>query len=124
MNRKAGFEVYEDDGETNDYKKNLFVKRNIECITLPDRYEISYTQVSEKNYNAQERNLIYILHLEKKPGIILQYGRKLKFLRMQDLMNEASGFIEKAEWSWDKINNICMIRIPSSLKSEPITVVN
>ena len=121
-NRTASFDVYEDKGETNDYKNDLYLKRKFECSSKADRYEITCKEVAENNFQAVSRDLVYKFYLEEKPSAVELSGKKLKATRLNS--NEAAVYepIKKAEWSWDKEENQCIIKIPATAATELIVI--
>ncbi|MFO7668328.1 MAG: glycoside hydrolase family 31 protein [Bacteroidales bacterium] len=121
-NRNARFVVYEDNGETNDYKNDLYVKREFLCTSKPDRYEITYQEVAANHFQPFSRDLTYRLYLDEKPSAVRLSGKKLKAFklnRMDVMVNEP---IKKAEWSWDQNMNQCLIRIPSVAATQAIVI--
>ncbi len=124
INKKASFNVYEDDGETNNYKSDVFVKRKIQCLTKRTGLEINYKEAVSNGFVAQNRNLVYQVHMAKKPASVLLSGKKLKTFRLKKTENILSDTIEKAEWNWDEESQTCVIRIPSSLVEQKIIIEN
>jgi len=118
VNRKASFDIYEDDGETNDYKKDVFAKRNIVCKTNKENYEISYTETVKNNFKPVKRDLVYKLYLKEKPSNVLISGKKAKTFKIKSEIDWLNLNLTKVDWSWDKVNGICVIRVPSHLASQ------
>jgi len=121
-NRKARFQVYEDGGETNDYKSDQFVKREFLCYSKSGIYEIRYKEGAENHFQVISRDLIYKLQLTEKPSAVRLSGKKLKAskpVNKDDLRNER---IKKAEWNWDKESGLCVIKIPSNALTEIIII--
>ncbi len=124
INKKAKFEVYEDDGETNNYKSDIFVKRKIQCLTKRTGLEISRKEAVSNGFAAQNRNLVYQVHMAKKPASVLLSGKKLKTFKLKKDENILPDTIEKAEWSWDEIAGNCFIRIPANFADQKIVIEN
>ncbi len=121
-NRNARFVVYEDKGETNDYKNDLYVKREFLCTSKPDRYEISCQVAAANNFRPFSRELTYKLYLDEKPSAVRLSGKKLKAFKLNNMDKLVSEPIKKAEWNWDKNMNLCVIRIPSTAANEAIVI--
>jgi len=121
-NKKAEFEVYEDDGETNDYKRDIFLKRNIECKTTRKDYQISYSEETSNGYVADKRNRVYKLYLEEKPSQVRLGGKKLRKLsgKQKEILPEKS--FGKAGWSWNEEKGICLIKAPGKTEKENIVI--
>ncbi len=121
-NRNARFVVYEDNGETNDYKNDLYVKREFLCSSKPDRYEISYQEVAANHFQPISRDLTYKLFLDEKPSAVRLSGKKLKTFKLNHLDEPVNEPVMKAEWTWDQNMNQCVIRIPSTAATEAIVI--
>ena len=124
INRKATFNIYEDDGETNNYKSDVFVKRKIVCLTKRTGFELSYKESASNGFVAQNRNLVYLVHMNKKPTSILLADKKLKTFKLKKTEITLSYNIERAEWSWDETSGTCFVRIPFSKLSEKVIIEN
>ncbi len=120
--RKASFVVYEDSGETNDYKNDEYVKRTFLCSSKADRYEIEYREEAANGFKAVSRDLVYKLHLEEKPSAVRQEGKKLKAVKQHGLEKLLQEPIVKAQWNWDKSGAFCVIRIPAGLAGGTIVI--
>ena len=124
INKKASFNVYEDDGETNNYKSDVFVKRKIQCLTKRTGLEIICKEAVSNGFAAQNRNLVYQVHMAKKPASVLLSGKQLKTFKLKKDENILPDTIEKAEWSWDEIAGNCFIRIPANFADQKIVIEN
>lgn len=124
INKKASFDIYEDDGETNNYKFDVFVMRNVRCVTKRSGMEISYKEVASTGFQAQKRNLVYRIHMNKKPASVLLGEQKLKTFKIKKDEEILPENIEKAAWSWDEGAGTCLIRIPDNRRNEKITIEN
>jgi len=107
VNRSASFEVYEDDGETNDYQRDVFLKRSFNCKTTREGFEINLNQKNPNNYEGKDRDVKIRIHTDKNPRKILTgEGDKLK---------KGNRHIEKKRlaWHYDKDKNVCVIQLPA-----------
>jgi alpha-glucosidase len=102
----VSFELYEDDGESQDYLENKFCKTIFECRTSERAYTLT---VSARNGNGFQPSLarkqVWMLHLPSKPGKILLDKKPLN-----------TGV------SWDAAKGICSITIPDNGKAHTIDV--
>lgn len=107
VNHSASFNVYEDDGETNDYKQNIFLYRTLKCKTLENRYQIDINVNSQNGYKVSERKTIIHLYTEKKPKYILSGN--------EDKIKKGEQYIEKdlPAWFFEKEMQMCVIHIPA-----------
>ncbi|RCW34624.1 glycoside hydrolase family 31 protein [Marinilabilia salmonicolor] len=116
LNRSASFEVYEDDGETNDYKKDVFVKRSVQCKLLQNGYEILLNEKVSNGFEVTPRDLMIRIHTDEKPAkISTSDGDKLK---------KGERHFEKGRKSWfyDKENEVCVIQVPASSQVDKLMV--
>ncbi len=111
-NKEAQFVVYEDDGESNDYKQGGFANRNIKVFTKDDAIEIEYNDTVYQGFSADERDLYYDVLLEEKPRRIIFGKEKIKKARKNLQPCESE---EKMKWHWDKSKHICRISIPKEI---------
>ena len=102
----VAFEMYEDDGESQDYLQNKFCKTVFECITSEKSYTLN---VSARNSNgfqpSLKRKQVFMLHLTKKPGKVLMDKKPL-----------TTGV------SWDAVKGIYSITIADNGKAHTIEV--
>ncbi len=124
INKKAKFEVYEDDGETKNYKSEVFVKREIVCMTKRTSLEIKYKEEVSNGYVAKKRDLVYQLYMDEKPASVLLGDKKLKTFKLKKAEDILPDKIEKSQWSWDESLNKCIIHIPASMVGPEIVIEN
>jgi alpha-glucosidase len=108
--RTADFSLYEDDGETNDYKKNIFGKTEIKCLSAKDELNIGIETKNENGWNQKIiRKFGIKIHLDQAPKSISIGTDKLKQVGPDKLERTTESTIEKAVWSWDKQTRTCRI---------------
>jgi len=70
--RSATFTLYEDDGETNNYKKDSCSKTEVKCISAKEGWNVSIHRRDEKGRNPEiGRNIGIKIHLEQAPQSIV-----------------------------------------------------
>jgi len=108
--RSAAFTLYEDDGETNDYKKDIYGKTGITCISAKDELNIDITTENENGWNSNKNSNFGIkIHLDKAPESISIDAKKLKQIGNDKLEKLTDSNTEKPVWSWDKLTKTCRI---------------
>lgn len=113
--REASFELYEDDGESNDYQKNLFAKTKITCFTKLKGYTVNIKAREEKGFAIQgQRNLVIKLHIDQKPKSVFLQGKKIKSVNPVKQESSTDNDYKVSSWSWDKEKNILSAKIPDS----------
>ncbi len=120
--RKARFVVYEDDGETTAYKEDKFLRREVVCASREDRLEIRYTVELVNQYNGEERDLFYLVHLDEKPASIYLAGKKLRTFKGSDTDQLMQETVQKAGWSWCPETGECLVRIPAADAFELVSI--
>lgn len=122
--RSAVFTLYEDDGETNDYKKNICSKTEIKCISAKESWKMSILKLNEKVHNpGTDRNIGIKIHLEQAPQSILLNSGKLKSTNPDKLEKSWYEISEKAVWSWDKPTKTCVIKLLDNDSPTEIVII-
>jgi alpha-glucosidase len=122
VNKKSQSDIYEDDGETNNYKADIFVKRSVQCPSFKDRIEIIYSEKAENGYTPEKRNLVYQIHMKEAPVSVSIADKKLKSFRLKPGNDWLTVKMETAEWNWNKENNTLTVCMPSEIRDEKITI--
>lgn len=120
VNKKATVEIYEDDGETNDYKKNIYGKKIVRFYNKKEQWELENEEKSENNFQLNNRNIVFHIHLNEAPAAILISGKKMKPVNQKDEFEFSSKEMKELVWSWNKTLNVCTICVPARLKNERI----
>jgi len=121
--RSAFFTLYEDDGETNDYKKDICSKTEVKCISVKEAWKVSIVRHNENGRNQEtDRNLGIKIHLDQAPQSILLNSGKLKSTSPDKLEKAWYGISEKAAWSWDKLTKTCSIKLQDNGKPTEIVI--
>jgi alpha-glucosidase len=109
--RSATFELYEDDGETNNYKKDICSKTEVKCVSAKEAWKVSILRRDENGRNPEtERNIGIKIHLEKEPESVVLNSVKLKQTSLDKLEKGWYETADKAVWNWDKLSNTCWIK--------------
>jgi alpha-glucosidase len=110
--QSATFTLYEDDGETNNYKKDSCRRTEVKCKTLKEAWNLSIQYQGERgSYTEADRNFGIRIHLDQAPQSITIKSAKLKSVSFEKLDKSWYEISEKAVWSWDKTTNTCWIKL-------------
>jgi alpha-glucosidase len=111
----AAFTLYEDDGETNNYKQDSCSKTEVKCISEKEAWNlrILYPGESGSKHEAN-RNIGIRMHLDKAPKAISVNSSNLKLLSHEKIENSWYEISDKAVWSWDKTTNTCWVKLPDT----------
>jgi alpha-glucosidase len=108
--RTADFTLYQDDGETNDYKKDIFGKTEIKCISTKDELNIGIDTKNENGWNSNKNHNFGIkIHLDQAPKSVLVDSEKLKQINSDKLEKMKETESEKSIWSWNRNTKTCII---------------
>jgi alpha-glucosidase len=119
----ASFTLYEDDGETNDYKKDICIKTDVKCTSAKGTWNVSVQRRNEKGQITETiRNFGIKIHLDQAPQSIVFNSSNLKQSSYDKLEKSWYEVAEKAVWSWDKQTNCCCIKWPDSGVSAEFTI--
>lgn len=113
--RSASFVLYEDDGETNNYKKDSCRRTEITCFSQKEAWNLSIiqNQVGMKS-TEPNRNLGIRIHLDKAPREVLVDTGKLKSTSLDKLEKSWYEISDKPSWCWDKASNTCWVKLPDN----------
>ena len=110
--QSATFTLYEDDGETNNYKKDSCRRKEVKCKTSKDAWNLSIQYQGERGSNLEAgRNFGIRIHLDQAPQSITIKSAKLKSVSFEKLEKSWYEISEKAVWSWDKTTSTCWIKL-------------
>lgn len=125
INQEVSFELYEDDGENNEYKKDVFCKTKISTVTQKDGYTVKVAQREEKGFAPKgARSLIIKMHTIKAPRSVLVNSEKLKSAKPGAFQQAVDKDAEKMIWTWDEKAGITYIKIPDTGDSTEIKINN
>ncbi|MCG8477141.1 MAG: glycoside hydrolase family 31 protein [Cytophagales bacterium] len=116
--RKAVFHVYEDDGTTNDYKKNIYGERIVSCRTSEKSLEIRIKKKEHNEYSLKSRAYVFRLHLNEKPAGVYYKNKKMK----KKSFCWKDNIPEKDCWHWDKESNECVVKLEDCNSSDALEI--
>jgi alpha-glucosidase len=112
---KISFELYEDDGISNDYKKDVASKRNITCESSKGQITLTVDSDKQSSYKPEQRNFLVEIPLSEKPSAVLINGQKTKTSRSEKLLESLSEQFISSLVSYDKEKHMVLIRMPDTL---------
>lgn len=121
-NGKALFELYEDDGESLNYQKDIFLRTKVVCTTNRKGYQINFNKL-EKGYRPSgKRNFIFRLHIVAKPKVVVLNSKKINSASNQNLEAIEGNQATAPIWSWNEKEKVCSILIPDKANSNTIDI--
>lgn len=122
-NKEASFLLYEDDGESRDYERDIFCKTKFTAVTSPSGFTIKINARQEKGYKPTgQRNYIIKVHTLNKPKEITVNALKIKKVKTEVLQKSVDTDFEKVSYSWDEIAGIIYVKIPDHAEENEITI--
>jgi alpha-glucosidase len=112
---KISFELYEDDGISNDYKKDVASKRNITCESSKGQITLTVDSDKQSSYKPEQRNFLIDIPVSAKPSAVLVDGKKIKPVNTGKLMESLSEQFISTLWCYDKEKQKMVIRMPDTL---------
>ena len=109
---KTSFSLYEDDGENQDYLKDIFSRTNIVCTTKAAGYDIEISPEDKGFRQSEKRNFVLSILTEQKPKSVLVNGKEAAFVTTDKMDIEKD--TTKTQWSWDEKGNKILIKIPDN----------
>ncbi|HEY3369378.1 MAG TPA: TIM-barrel domain-containing protein [Prolixibacteraceae bacterium] len=110
--RSASFTLYEDDGQTNNYKKDICTKTELKCVYAKEAWTLNiHPQEGNQRKPETERNMGIKIHLDKAPQSVTVNSQKLKQIRLDKLEKGWLERTDKAVWSWDQPTGTCWIKL-------------
>ena len=119
---KTSFSLYEDEGENQDYLKDIFSKTNIICTTKATGYDIEITSEDRGFRQSDKRNFVLSILTEQKPKFVLVNGKEISFVNVDAIDIEKN--TTKIQWSWDEKGSKLLIKIPDNRTKINININN
>jgi len=125
LNREASFTLYEDDGESRDYERNIYSRLKISTITAKDGLTIKINNREEKNYKPSgEKNFILKIHATVKPKSITINSEKVKSIKTEALQAITESDFKKLAWAWDEKQGIVYVKLPDTGQAAEVLIGN
>ena len=123
-NQEASFELYEDDGESLDYQKDIYAKTKFSCVTKKGSYELKISIREDRGYVIPKgRNIIIKLHTDRKPTAVVKGKTKLAFSGMTNFLKNSEKDFISLSWSWDEKTGTCLVKAPDHGKETILSVI-
>ena len=112
LNKEAAFTLYEDDGESRDYEKDIYSRTSFSAQTTKEGLMIKVNAREEKGYKPQgERNYILKIHSSFKPKTLTVNSTRLKGIKTEKLQASIDSDFQTSSWSWDEKAEIIYVKV-------------
>jgi alpha-glucosidase len=123
-NQEASFELYEDDGESLDYQKDIFAKTKFSCVTKTGSYELKISARQGKGHvMPKDRNIIIKLYTDRKPASVVKGKIKLAYSNMVNFSKNSDKSFSNFIWSWDEKAGVCLIKVAGNGEETILSVI-
>src|SRR5690606_6710463 len=100
--KPSGFTLYEDEGTTNDYRNDHFVKTRIESRTTSSEVIVTINEPQENNFsNDDKRNFWLEIFLEEKPEGVKLNQKSIPESYFESLKKDWNGIFENLGYHYD-----------------------
>ena len=123
LNKEAAFTLYEDDGESRDYERNIYARTRFSSQTTKEGLVLKINVREEKGYKPEgERNYVLKIHSSFKPKNLLINSGKMKAIKSEKLLANVESDFKNPAWSWDEKEGIIYIKIADTGTASEIQV--
>lgn len=120
--KSTSFELYEDDGLTNNYKNEVFSKTHIESRNTDSLLEISILEPQNNSFKTEERNYLLQIHLPSTPKRVLFNNVKLKSTKLKKINEHMNSNFKYSAFNYNPENQTLLIRIPDTKQKINISI--
>jgi alpha-glucosidase len=122
--KPSEFTLYEDEGTTNDYQNDEFVKTKIgaSASTSGMKIRIDKPEISGGFDNSEKRNYWLEIHLSEKPSAVMLNAEKLKKAKKGTLKESWNSEFDKTGYYYDPDKKVLFVLIPDTKESIDITL--
>lgn len=122
QDEKASFELYEDDGESLDYQKDIFSTTKVECLTLANGYTVDVQFYEQGFVQSDNRNVVLKLHLDKKPLQVEVDKKKVKNIDQAKMSKAIDAESKSVLWMWNEQRKECWVKLPATKKNSKVFI--
>lgn len=123
VGKESSFVLYEDDGESRDYEKDIFCKTKITAIANSSGYAIHISAREDKGYKpAGSRNFIIKLHVNSKPKSVFVNSIKIKKDKSEVLNSKGFSDYESLSFSWDEVKGMIYVKLPDNGQEYQVSI--
>ena len=122
--KPSEFTLYEDEGTTNDYRNDHFVKTKFETKSTSSEIIVTLNEPEVRNFSKEEkRNFWLEIYLEEKPTTVNLNGKILAEKPAEELRNKWNIIFDNSGYHYDAEKNKLIVRLPDLKKKQLISIV-
>ncbi|TXD82665.1 glycoside hydrolase family 31 protein [Subsaximicrobium wynnwilliamsii] len=123
-NNMNSFELYEDDGETNNYKNDEFALTKIEAENAPSILKVDIDVPQQNEFKTEIRNYLLKIHTTSKPKRVEINSNQIKPVSPSKISENLNTNFKESNYFFDEKNQLLMIRLPDTKLRTEITIFN
>ncbi|MCL8008340.1 glycoside hydrolase family 31 protein [Gelidibacter japonicus] len=116
------FDLYEDDGETNNYKNDEFSITAIKAEASENVLKIEINEPQQQKFKTANRNFLLKIHTASKPKVIEVNNRKIKSSTSNKVSENLNSSFKDLSYFFDEKNQLLMIRVPDTKSNIEISI--
>ncbi|MGM5469101.1 glycoside hydrolase family 31 protein [Flavobacteriaceae bacterium LMO-SS05] len=122
--KSTSFDLYEDDGETNNYKEDQYSLTKIEIQAAENSLKVKINKPQQNVFKTDKRNFLLKIHTASNPTTIEINNNKIKPSRTNEISNHLNSNFKEISYFFDAKNQLLMIRLPDTKSETEITIFN
>lgn len=112
---KNAFQLYEDDGVTNDYKKNIYSRTVVATESTQGRVVVTIDRSRENGYGGQARNYVVQIPFERKPANVIVDGKKIRPAKLKKGTTTFDKESEAIRYGYDSVLKKVVVAVPGGV---------
>lgn len=109
---KATFELYEDDGITNDYQKDISSRTRVTSETGKEVTKLTIEARQANGHQPKPRNFYFEVPANTKPRGVSINETRVKSSKFVGLPATNDSFVDSPTWSYDADSKVVLVRVP------------
>ncbi len=123
IGKEASFTLYEDDGESRDYEKDIYSKTKFTSTATKEGFLVKIGAREDKGYKpAGKRNYIVKVHTAISPKAVTINTSKAKKVKPEAFNAATDNDLEKVLWYHDKDKGIIYVKVPDTGEAAEIVI--
>ncbi len=110
VNSASTFILYEDDGVTNDYKRDVGARTKFECAWIDDVLTFHIKPRESNGYAPPNRNYLIELPMLSKPKSVMLNGERIKSAKAEKVNASIETEFTNHSWYFDNERNVVVVR--------------
>lgn len=119
---KSSFVLYEDDGETNDYKRDVFSKTELGASKSGKTTIVEIKAPDPSGFQGESRNYLIEVHTTDRPKSVLVNGKKIRAVKEDKIQGGINSDFGTQGYFHDRDDRTLYIRVPDTKERIEINI--